>query len=95
MIKTQARSRRIRAALCRVRRSEIKNPAKCAANARVRSSASLRLAFHNEGSSLAAVCNWIDEFKRSRTDLTDGLREGRPSTATSEDYIICTSLCSS
>ncbi|GBP11279.1 Spermine oxidase [Eumeta japonica] len=40
------------------------------------------LALHDESWSLAAVYNWFNEFKRGRTNLTDDLREGRPSTAT-------------
>lgn len=47
----------------------------------------LRLAFHDEAPSRATVYNWFNEFKRGRTNLTDALREGRPSTATTEDNI--------
>lgn len=47
----------------------------------------LRLAFHDEAPSRATVYNWFNEFKRGRTNLTDDLREGRPSTATTEDNI--------
>ncbi|GBP29222.1 Putative uncharacterized protein FLJ37770 [Eumeta japonica] len=47
----------------------------------------LWLAFHDEAPPLAAVCNWFNEFKRGRTNLTDDLREGRPSTATTENDI--------
>ena len=47
----------------------------------------LRLAFHDEAPSCATVYNWFNEFKRSRINLTDDLREGRPSTATTEDNI--------
>ncbi|GBP91259.1 hypothetical protein EVAR_66953_1 [Eumeta japonica] len=31
--------------------------------------------------------NWFNEFKRGRTNLDDNVREGRPSTATTEDNI--------
>lgn len=44
----------------------------------------LRLSFHDEAPSRATVYNWFNEFKRGRTNLTDDLREGRPSTATTE-----------
>lgn len=47
----------------------------------------LRLAFHDEAPSRATVYNWFNEFKRGRTNLTDDVREGRPSTATTEDNI--------
>ncbi|GBP27602.1 Putative uncharacterized protein FLJ37770 [Eumeta japonica] len=47
----------------------------------------LRLSFHDEAPSLATVYNRFNEFKRGRTDLTDDLREGRLSTATTEDNI--------
>ncbi|GBP59143.1 hypothetical protein EVAR_44383_1 [Eumeta japonica] len=47
----------------------------------------LQLAFHDESPSLATVCNWFNEFKRSRINLTDDLREGRRCTATTEDDI--------
>ncbi|GBP00620.1 Putative uncharacterized protein FLJ37770 [Eumeta japonica] len=41
----------------------------------------------NEAPSLAIVYNWFNELDRGRTDPTDDLREGRPSTATSEGNI--------
>lgn len=47
----------------------------------------LRLAFHDEAPSRATIYNWFNEFKRGRTNLTDDLREGRPSTATTENNI--------
>lgn len=47
----------------------------------------LLLDFHDEAPSRATVYNWFNEFKRGRTNLTDDLREGRPSTATTEDNI--------
>ncbi|GBP44151.1 hypothetical protein EVAR_31595_1 [Eumeta japonica] len=47
----------------------------------------LGLTFHDEAPSFAAVHNRYNEFKRGRTDLTDYRREGRPSTATTEDSI--------
>ncbi|GBP84303.1 hypothetical protein EVAR_103591_1 [Eumeta japonica] len=31
--------------------------------------------------------NWFDEFKRSHFNLTDDIREGRPSTVTTENNI--------
>ncbi|GBP64406.1 hypothetical protein EVAR_43183_1 [Eumeta japonica] len=45
----------------------------------------LRLAFHHEAPSLATVHNWFNEFKRDHTNLTDDLREGGSSTATTKD----------
>ncbi|GBP18631.1 Putative uncharacterized protein FLJ37770 [Eumeta japonica] len=36
---------------------------------------------------LAIVYNWFNGFKRGRTNLTDDLREGGPSTAITEDTI--------
>ncbi|CAK1603195.1 unnamed protein product [Parnassius mnemosyne] len=47
----------------------------------------LRLAIHDEAPSRATVYNWFNEFKRGYSNLTDDLREGRPSTATTEDNI--------
>ncbi|GBP53495.1 hypothetical protein EVAR_49682_1 [Eumeta japonica] len=47
----------------------------------------LRLAFHNKAPYVATVYNWFNEFERGRTNLTDDLREGRSSTATTEDNI--------
>ncbi|GBP22808.1 Putative uncharacterized protein FLJ37770 [Eumeta japonica] len=47
----------------------------------------LRLAFRDEAQSLASVYNCFNEFKRGRTNPTDNLREGRPSTAATEDNI--------
>lgn len=47
----------------------------------------LRLAFQDEAPSRATVYNWFNELKRGRTNITDDLREGRPSTATTEDKI--------
>ncbi|GBP86297.1 hypothetical protein EVAR_62311_1 [Eumeta japonica] len=47
----------------------------------------LRLAFHDESPSLAIVYNSFNDRKRGRSNLTDDLREGRPSTATTEDKI--------
>ncbi|GBP19802.1 Mariner Mos1 transposase [Eumeta japonica] len=46
----------------------------------------LRLAFHDEALFLTTVYNWFKEFKRGRTNLTDGLRS-HASTATTEDDI--------
>ncbi|GBP82186.1 hypothetical protein EVAR_62709_1 [Eumeta japonica] len=43
------------------------------------------LAFYDEAPSLAIVYNWFNEFKQGRTNLTDDLHDGRPSTATTED----------
>ncbi|GBP51619.1 hypothetical protein EVAR_96215_1 [Eumeta japonica] len=40
--------------------------------------------FHDESPFLATVSNRFNEFKRGRTNLTDDLREGRPSRATTE-----------
>lgn len=47
----------------------------------------LQLAFHDEAPSRATVYNWFNELKRGRTNLHDALREGRPSTAKTEDNI--------
>ncbi|GBP76195.1 hypothetical protein EVAR_54951_1 [Eumeta japonica] len=44
-------------------------------------------AFHDEAPSLATVNNWLNEFKRGRTNLTDDLREGHTSMATTKDNI--------
>ncbi|XP_052755359.1 protein GVQW3-like [Galleria mellonella] len=46
-----------------------------------------RLAFYDEAWSRATVYNWFNEFKRGRTNFTDDVHEGRPSTATTEDNI--------
>ncbi|GBP42144.1 hypothetical protein EVAR_21149_1 [Eumeta japonica] len=43
----------------------------------------LKFAFHDEAPSLATVYNWSNKFKR--INLIDGLREGYPSTATTEN----------
>ncbi|GBP51502.1 Putative uncharacterized protein FLJ37770 [Eumeta japonica] len=43
------------------------------------------LTFHDEAPPLATVYNWFNEFKRGPTNLTDDLREGRPSTSTIQD----------
>ncbi|GBP14628.1 Putative uncharacterized protein FLJ37770 [Eumeta japonica] len=45
----------------------------------------LWLAFYDEAPSLATVYNWFNEFKRGRINLTNDLREGHPSAATTED----------
>ncbi|GBP59690.1 hypothetical protein EVAR_48658_1 [Eumeta japonica] len=48
----------------------------------------LRLPFHDEAPSLATFYNWFIEFERDRTDnLTEDLREGCSSTATSDDIV--------
>ncbi|GBP71777.1 Putative uncharacterized protein FLJ37770 [Eumeta japonica] len=47
----------------------------------------LRLGYHDEAPSLATGYNWINEFKHGRTNSTDNLREGRPSTATTKENI--------
>ncbi|GBP51028.1 hypothetical protein EVAR_37186_1 [Eumeta japonica] len=47
----------------------------------------VRLAFHDETSSLTTVYNWFNEFQRGHTNLIDDVRERRPSTATPEDNI--------
>ncbi|GBP84429.1 hypothetical protein EVAR_86425_1 [Eumeta japonica] len=52
----------------------------------------LRLAFHEESPSIATVYNWLNELERSRINLTDALREGRRSTATTEDNISAVQL---
>ncbi|GBP69797.1 hypothetical protein EVAR_51960_1 [Eumeta japonica] len=52
----------------------------------------LHLAVHDEVPSLASVDNWFNEFKRGRTNLTDDLRERRPSTAPPETTSV---LCGS
>ncbi|GBP22687.1 hypothetical protein EVAR_13968_1 [Eumeta japonica] len=49
--------------------------------------AGLWLAFHDEAPTLATVYNWFNKIKRGRTNLTDDLREGRPSTAMTEDIM--------
>ncbi|GBP27881.1 hypothetical protein EVAR_14070_1 [Eumeta japonica] len=46
-----------------------------------------KLAFHNQAQSLAVVYNWFNEFKCGHINLTDDLREGCPSMATTEDNI--------
>ncbi|GBP98054.1 hypothetical protein EVAR_69685_1 [Eumeta japonica] len=47
----------------------------------------LNLFLHVEAPFLVTVCNRFNHFKRSRTNPTDDVREGRPSTATTEDDI--------
>ncbi|GBP83780.1 Putative uncharacterized protein FLJ37770 [Eumeta japonica] len=47
----------------------------------------LRLGLHDEAPFLATVYNWFNKVQRGRTDLTDDLREGRPSKATTGDNI--------
>ncbi|GBP49303.1 hypothetical protein EVAR_102246_1 [Eumeta japonica] len=56
---------------------------------------STSVAFHDETPSVVTVYNWFNELKvvtlnslNHDTDLTDGLREGRSSTATTDDEII-------
>ncbi|GBP37737.1 hypothetical protein EVAR_29938_1 [Eumeta japonica] len=49
--------------------------------------ARLRLVFSDLSPSLGSVYTWFNEFKRGLTNLTDDLREGRPSTAMTEDNI--------
>ncbi|GBP15979.1 hypothetical protein EVAR_12558_1 [Eumeta japonica] len=44
----------------------------------------LRLAFYNEAPSFATFYNRLNEFKPGRTNLTEYLREGRPSMETTE-----------
>ncbi|GBP31836.1 Basic juvenile hormone-suppressible protein 2 [Eumeta japonica] len=45
------------------------------------------MAFYDEAPSLGTVCNWFNEFKCGRINLIDDRREGRPSSATTEDNI--------
>ncbi|GBP46150.1 hypothetical protein EVAR_26596_1 [Eumeta japonica] len=45
------------------------------------------LAFHDEAPFLVTVNSWFNEFKRGCTNLAHDLREGRPSTVTTEDNI--------
>ncbi|GBP59136.1 hypothetical protein EVAR_44376_1 [Eumeta japonica] len=47
----------------------------------------LTLAFYDKAPYLATVCNWFNEFKRGRTNLTVDLREGCRCTATTEDDV--------
>ncbi|GBP37983.1 hypothetical protein EVAR_84970_1 [Eumeta japonica] len=47
----------------------------------------LLLAFYYEVPSLGTVYDWFNEFKRGRINLTDDLREGCPSAATTEDVV--------
>lgn len=47
----------------------------------------LKLSFDDAAPSLATVYNWFGEFKRNRTQLSDDIREGRPSTAVTEENI--------
>ncbi|CAH2108305.1 unnamed protein product [Euphydryas editha] len=47
----------------------------------------LRLVFNYEALSRATVYNWLSEFKRVCTYLTDDLPDGRSSTTTTEDNI--------
>ncbi|GBP26900.1 hypothetical protein EVAR_16482_1 [Eumeta japonica] len=47
----------------------------------------LRLAFHDESSSLAIEHSRFNEYKRNRTNLTDDLRQAPPSMATTENNI--------
>ncbi|GBP30276.1 hypothetical protein EVAR_27888_1 [Eumeta japonica] len=44
--------------------------------------------FYDEALSLATIHNSFNEFKRGPIKLTDDLREGRPSTAATEDNIV-------
>ncbi|GBP59087.1 hypothetical protein EVAR_48063_1 [Eumeta japonica] len=47
----------------------------------------LWLDYHDEVPSLAIVCNWFNEVKGGRTNLTDDMREGRPSTAKTTSHV--------
>ncbi|GBP78695.1 hypothetical protein EVAR_90563_1 [Eumeta japonica] len=47
----------------------------------------VRVTFHDEPLSLAAIHNWFNEFKRGCSRLTDDLYEGRLSSAMTEDNI--------
>ncbi|GBP33152.1 hypothetical protein EVAR_14833_1 [Eumeta japonica] len=47
----------------------------------------LPLAFHDTDPYLPTVYNWFNKFKCVRTNLTEDLRDERPSTATLEDKI--------
>ncbi|CAH2094476.1 unnamed protein product [Euphydryas editha] len=47
----------------------------------------LRLTFHDETPFGTTVYNWFSEFKHGRTNLTDDLRDERPTTVTTEDNI--------
>ncbi|GBP22114.1 hypothetical protein EVAR_94154_1 [Eumeta japonica] len=47
----------------------------------------LQLAFYGEAPYIATVYNWFNEFKLGLTTLTDDLREGSPSTATTINNI--------
>ncbi|GBP05664.1 hypothetical protein EVAR_5014_1 [Eumeta japonica] len=46
----------------------------------------------DEASSLVTVYDWFNEFTRGFTNLTDDAREGRPSTAMTEDKDIALRL---
>lgn len=42
---------------------------------------------NNPLSSLASICNWIDELTRDRTSLEDDPRQGSPKSATTPETI--------
>ncbi|GBP55243.1 Putative uncharacterized protein FLJ37770 [Eumeta japonica] len=75
------------AALDRARTFHLIAPARFAGHAPQQSLALLRTAFGDEGPCKTTIYNWFAEFKHGRVNLSDELRNGRPSSAVNNKNI--------